>query len=105
MYVSSRDLQVLTMIEDRPSPCCRDIPRALQDMTPLPRRLTSCPKRSVPGGSRGSRHLEGHLPEPVDGEAHAIARRGELGGDAAPRHHDHVSTEHAAAAVEEVGQP
>src|SRR5216684_2534731 len=49
--------------------------------------------------------LEGRVAELVDGEAHAIARRRELGGDAAPRHHDHVSTEHAAAPVEEVGQP
>src|SRR5436190_181480 len=51
------------------------------------------------------RDFERGLAQAVDGEAHAVARRRELRGDAAARHHDHVALERAPAAVEQIGQP
>src|SRR5882672_7916897 len=42
-----------------------------------------------------SGHFERNLAEAVDGETDLIAACGELGGDAAARHHDHVAAEHA----------
>src|SRR4030095_7671985 len=54
---------------------------------------------------RRRRGFERDLAEPLDGEAHPVARHRELGGDAAARHHDHVALEPAAAAVEEIGHP
>src|SRR5713226_9833623 len=82
----------------RPPPRKADRGQVLQSDTGS-RAERVCPRRPL------GYDLEGYVAEPVDGEAHAVAWRGKLGGDAAARHHDHASTEHAAAPVEEVGQP
>src|SRR2546426_6757024 len=102
---SNRSLVRATMATSTPS---RASSRAMA--LPMP-RLPPVTIACLPRSPRSiadlllPRDFERGLAQAVDGEAHAVARRRELGGDAAARHHDHVALERASAPVEQIGQP